>query len=560
MAGLMRLRDSTNWIGDSPEVYGGGRPSSLPLSSASGSKEEEGRAENSQDRETMDLFARQKEQEQEIMFLQRQIAESYSKEMQLLNEKYAAERKFSEIRMVMDERQRESISSALKEIAQRKGDIDEHLKLANDLKDAEDERYIFMTSLLGLLAEYGILPSVANASSISMSVKHLYEQLHWKMRSFHEQTRELNSLHGDHVQPGVYDRDSSHPNTSNFQPPQTSMRENDWSLSSHNNPEMHPEVDGEKWRSINDSHSMDAWLYKLDRTGPFSTRKSSRRGRPLSLSLSDCQLHGLIPHLYGRGCIQNDLVGVVIDCIARNFLSSLQIRLNLPDVTQNEDFDLFPLDNGPGIEEFQIIGEAKLGSKLLGCGYPVRGTSLCVFQWVRHLQDGTRQYIEGASNPEYVVTADDIDKFIAVECIPMDENGRQGEIVHLFANDQNKITCDPEMQSELDMYISSGEATFNVLMMMDLAENWELATLTVRRSGFQVKISKTGTVQIAEKFSKELSIKVPCGLSTQFVLTCSDGSAYPFSTHNDVRMRDTLVLTMRMFQSKALDEKRKTKT
>ncbi|KAL8171878.1 hypothetical protein V2J09_023682 [Rumex salicifolius] len=36
MAGLMRQRDSTNRIGHSPEVCGGGRPSSPPLSSASG--------------------------------------------------------------------------------------------------------------------------------------------------------------------------------------------------------------------------------------------------------------------------------------------------------------------------------------------------------------------------------------------------------------------------------------------------------------------------------------------------------------------------------------------
>lgn len=31
----------------------------------------------------------------------------------------------------------------------------------------------------------------------------------------------------------------------------------------------------------------------------------------------------------------------------------------------------------------------------------------------------------GATNPEYVVTADDVDKLIAVECIPMDDQGRQ---------------------------------------------------------------------------------------------------------------------------------------
>jgi hypothetical protein len=88
-------------------------------------------------------------------------------------------------------------------------------------------------------------------------------------------------------------------------------------------------------------------------------------------------------------------------------------------------------------------------------------------KWVRHLEDGTRQYIEGATHPEYIVTADDVDKLIAVECIPMDDQGRQvkyrdfsgiysfnesvvskdvllimqGELVRLFANDQNKIRC-----------------------------------------------------------------------------------------------------------------------
>lgn len=34
-------------------------------------------------------------------------------------------------------------------------------------------------------------------------------------------------------------------------------------------------------------------------------------------------------------------------------------------------------------------------------------------------------FVLGATNPDYVVTAEDVDKFIAVECIPMDEQGRQ---------------------------------------------------------------------------------------------------------------------------------------
>lgn len=72
------------------------------------------------------------------------------------------------------------------------------------------------------------------------------------------------------------------------------------------------------------------------------------------------------------------------------------------------------------------------------------------FKWIRQYPDGTSQYIEGehvnefwfcvvrilinicfscfvsgATNPDYVVTADDVDTIVSVECIPMDELGRQ---------------------------------------------------------------------------------------------------------------------------------------
>lgn len=31
----------------------------------------------------------------------------------------------------------------------------------------------------------------------------------------------------------------------------------------------------------------------------------------------------------------------------------------------------------------------------------------------------------GATVPDYVVTADDVDTYLSVDCIPMDESGRQ---------------------------------------------------------------------------------------------------------------------------------------
>ncbi|KAJ0612010.1 hypothetical protein HanHA300_Chr01g0022341 [Helianthus annuus] len=71
----------------------------------------------------------------------------------------------------LDEKQNEAIESAANELARRKGVLDENLSLAHELKVTEDERYIFMSSLVGLLAEYGILPRVTNAAALSDSIK-----------------------------------------------------------------------------------------------------------------------------------------------------------------------------------------------------------------------------------------------------------------------------------------------------------------------------------------------------------------------------------------------------
>ncbi|KAH9771193.1 hypothetical protein KPL71_012613 [Citrus sinensis] len=147
-------------------------------------------------------------------------------------------------------------------------------------------------------------------------------------------------------------------------------------------------------------------------------------------------------------------------------------------------------EEGPGIEQFQIDGEATPGKKLLGCGYPV-----------------------GAIGPEYVVTADDVGKLISVECIPMDDQGHM---------------------SEIDMHMSKGEASFSVLLLVPSSENQGPvtlpATLILRRSSFQIKINSTEYVVIEEKFTIRLSIKIPSGLPTELILTCSDGASHCFST------------------------------
>ncbi|XP_024984756.1 uncharacterized protein LOC112520533 isoform X1 [Cynara cardunculus var. scolymus] len=446
--------------------------------------------------------ARAKAQKEEIQFLREKIVFASVKERQLLNEKYTLEKKFAELRLALDEKQNEAIESAANELARRKGVLDENLKLAHELKVTEDERYIFMSSLVGLLVEYGILPQFTNAAALSDSVKHLHDQMQQKIRESQGQQRYSpspydNSIGGRHLEP-IYD-------VSRYTPESDPRGRNSLMLNGQMNTSLDNDI-----RPVSRLHSQNAPVYASNRVdNRFEETPDNNYFQP--------------PPMHDGG-------------------------------------DSYALEeDGPGIESFQIIGDAKPGGKLLGCGFPVRGTSLCMFQWVRHLQDGTREYIEGATNPEYVVTADDVDKLIAVECIPMDDQGRQGEIVRLFANEQNKITCDPEMQQEIDKYMAAGQASFGVLLLMDSSENWEQTTLSLGRLSYQIKVNRTQDVFIHEKYSNDVSIKIPAGLTTQFVLTCADGSSHPFNTFHDVRMRDTLVLTMRMFQSKALDDRRKSK-
>ncbi|KAL2552576.1 Protein of unknown function DUF455 [Forsythia ovata] len=51
-------------------------------------------------------------------------------------------------------------------------------------------------------------------------------------------------------------------------------------------------------------------------------------------------------------------------------------------------------------------------------------------------------YVPGATNPDYVVTAHDVDKLIAVECILMDEQGRQESMPRDFFTDFVKVAQD----------------------------------------------------------------------------------------------------------------------
>ncbi|KAK6119291.1 hypothetical protein DH2020_046964 [Rehmannia glutinosa] len=530
---------------------------------------------HTQDQETMELYSRARAQEKEIQYLREQIA-------------------LASIR-ALDEKQSEVITSASNELVRRKGDLEVNLNLLNELKVAEDEKHIFTSSMLGILAEYGALPHVTNASALTNSIKHLHDQLQLKIRASHARLAELNSMIGNNSRNGVVDNEIPGLSSRGSQFPSSSMGVRGFSQYSHYNdgkildPAHDPsryvqENDPKQARSLTQSAEMRQLPNNetLLRTLPNTDRRYGRLNlfvinvvqigsAAVRITISPDDLLSIMCAVILEN-VRNTASPIMDNMLERNgFLSGSEQRstdqFSLPpmhdrvgsfgsegnisnilsetsisslSVTYNKSST--PGD-GPGIEGFQIIGDAKPGCKLLGCGYPVRGTSLCMFQWVRHYPDGTRQYIEGATNPDYVVTADDVDKLIAVECIPMDDQGRQGDLVRIFANDQNKITCDEEMQEDIDTYISKGQAAFSVLILLDSSENWEPATLIMRRSGFQVKDERKQDTVISEKYSKDL-------LNARY--TCADNENLP--------EQDSMQFHLIVFHFKqALDEKRKGK-
>ncbi|PWA52252.1 hypothetical protein CTI12_AA411150 [Artemisia annua] len=109
-----------------------------------------------------------------------------------------------------------------------------------------------------------------------------------------------------------------------------------------------------------------------------------------------------------------------------------------------------------------------------------------------------------ATNPEYVVTADDIHKLIAVEYIPMDEQSRQGEIVRLFANKHNKIRC---AQSHIQQCLG----TTSLLQAHNIS-----ATVA------DAQFSKTLDAELIKRLANEREVLLTVFPSVSGSVVCSD--------------------------------------
>ncbi|PIN11082.1 hypothetical protein CDL12_16313 [Handroanthus impetiginosus] len=231
--------------------------------------------------------------------------------------------------------------------------------------------------------------------------------------------------------------------------------------------------------------------------------------------------------------------------------------LEEPSSSFSEAADDDPL---PAIEGLQISGEAFPGQQLQACGYSINGTTSCNFEWVRHLDDGSFHYVDGAKQPNYLVTADDVDTYLAIEVQPLDDRKRKGELVRVFANGNNKITCDPVMQSCIEKTLYAGHASYKLSFSSGYLGIWEPATLAIKRDVYSIKCSGPSDGVVTEKFSPSTIVSIPYGNLTDFSIVDSTGAEHILradSNSTDISSsRDTIVLVLRFFILKAGEKKK----
>ncbi|KAK9036172.1 hypothetical protein V6N11_078181 [Hibiscus sabdariffa] len=533
-----------------------------------------------------------REQEEEILQLRKQLAEFSVKEAQLRNEKYALEKHISYMRLAFDQQQQDLIDAASKALSYRQDIIEENIRLAYQLQAAQQERATFVSSLLPLLAEYSLQPPVPDAQSIVSNVKVLFKHLQEKLIVIESKLKE------SQYQLAPWRSDVNH---SNFAP-QSPLQFLGAALptSSKNGLELVPQstYSQGKTQIISDAQKDSQWdlpgqhqgglgggiasksleLDDLGRYSPIPSRTSTPNEIPTQLAVTHSDTHTM---RYGEETINKQVT--FRDPVSHS-------EMDYPDAeghqnereppsswgsgntyaTQEDPSSSYPPylppvleensssfsetaedDPLPAIEGLQISGEAYPGRELQACGYSINGTTSCNFEWVRHMEDGSVHYINGAKQPNYLITADDVDTYLAIEVQPLDNRNRKGELVKVFANEHKKITCDPEMLGYIEKTLLSGSASFKVSYSTGYLDIWEPATLAIKRDGYTIKCSGPHGLVVTEKFSPTTEIKITFGEPTEFMIVGSndvhrllraDSSSTDLSCS-----RDTIVLTLRLF-------------
>ncbi|KAI3457757.1 hypothetical protein Pfo_014420 [Paulownia fortunei] len=540
-----------------------------------------------------DIVVKIREHEEEILQLKNHLTEFSIKEAQIRNEKYALEKRISYMRLAFDQQQQDLILAASKAISYRQDIMEENVRLTYALQAAQQERSTFVTSLMPLLAEYSLQPPVADAQSIVSNVKvlfrHLQEQLLVTEGKLKESKYQLAPWRSD-VNPSNFAQSPLYPNEMKDGlelVPQPTYSDGNMP-SSDPQMAMVGDILGLPQSGL-DNLKKSLEHNELERHPPLASRNTASHEVPSQLAFSQADPHHVRTNegSTSKKVTFGDLVrsSEMDEPDNRGHQSDREPSVNwnskasatttpddpnssyspyLPPVLEepsssfSEAADDDPL---PAIEGLQISGEAFPGQQLQACGYSINGTTSCNFEWVRHLEDGSFNYVDGAKQPNYLVTADDVDTYLAIEVQPLDDRKRKGELVKVFANEHRKITCDPVMHKCIEKTLYIGHASYKLSLSIGYLDIWEPATLAIKRDGYSIKCSGPSGVVVTEKFSSSTIVSIPYGSPTEFSLVDSLGTERILRTDSGLTdisgSRDTIVLTLRLFILKAGEKKRK---
>ncbi|GMH07680.1 hypothetical protein Nepgr_009520 [Nepenthes gracilis] len=544
-----------------------------------------------------DLFQKIREREEEILQLRKQLTDYSIKEAQIRKEKYVLEKRIAHMRMAFDQQQQDLVGDASKAISYRQDIIEENVRLTYQLEDAQQERTTFVSYLLPLLAEYLMQPPVPDAKSIVSSVKVLFKHLQEKLiiteAKLKESHYQLTPWRSDGNGQRFVPQSPQHSSGSALSSEKKGLELVPQPAYSPANAATEPQM-GTNW-DIGGYHARQGGLSSavtknmelddLGRYSPLASRNTAEQDVSLQVAASRDGLH--TSHYHGEtinrhvkdpggsfGMEESYVEGRSSEGQhpPGNWGSGVSPYTSTIDEPSSYSHYLQPVpeessssfseaadDRLPAVEGLQISGEAYPGQELQATGFSINGTTCCNFEWVRHLEDGSINYIEGAKQPSYLVTADDIDTYLAIEIQPLDDRKRKGELVKVFANENRKITCDPAMQSEIEKNLYSGHASYTVSLLTGSPNTWELATLAIKRESYSINCRGPIGV-INEKFLPATTVSVIYGHPSEFSIGTLNGVVHILRAEGSIpkisSLRDAIVLTLRRFMVKVGERKK----
>ncbi|KAM3193649.1 hypothetical protein ACQJBY_070336 [Aegilops geniculata] len=544
-----------------------------------------------------DILAKVKEQEEQIARLRVQLVDYTVKESQILNDKLVLEKRIAHMRMEFDQQQQDLIDAASKALSYRQDIMEENLRLTHSLQAARRRRSTFVSSLLPLLSAHNLQPSVPNAQSIVGNLKVLFTHSQEKLaiteekqkKSQYQIARRAESSNNTAQSPSHPARNTlvaSSQASLGIVPQQAYSRaespisypvraRRDWDLLANENRQILPTK-----AALTDTEHDNAGRTSPPRSNQFTkygvakeTERESRAGRSRAVrfNFESKDQNPSFKDPVG-GDVTKNLEGAETQTsrespaewspqgpphLASGLDGGNLSYPYLPTVLE-EPSSSFPEavedDPLPAIDGLRITGEAFPGSELQASGYSSNGTTSCYFEWVRHLEDGSVNYIEGAKQPTYLVTADDVDSLLAIEVQPLDDRKRKGEIVKVYANEQRKITCNPEMKELIEKILSIGHVSYEVLLPVKFVNMWDPALLTINREGYSIKSNGQRGVVMTEKFRQATTINIPYGRPTEFSIQSAKGAEYNLKPAKSSPSRDAIVLILRLYRMKALEK------